>query len=268
MVLTTGRSGSTLFQKPLNTNPELAIWGEHEGILNHFMHAYKNVENSKWIDEKSVKGDWLLATDRPVDPDRWTAWDGSFSKSIFRESMKSFLDNLFCGDIPDGVRWGFKEIRYLSVDIVDFILSFYPGAQFFVLLRNPVKSCVSFTTASPITLQGDMTSSLKEAERICKTRIKPRFAFFAELLKRDQSEIMAISFENLVARPQGQMRRAGKFLNLKSCFEVERIQKVMARDIVSQRKNAPPELYEFLDKEVRKMLVNEMHWYESVVLDA
>ena len=80
--------------------------------------------------------------------------------------------------------------------------------------------------------------------------------------------MMAISFEKWVARLDDLMRSVGEFLNLKNPFEKGRIQKVMAREIVSQRKNAPPELYEFLDQEVRKMLANEIRWYESVVPDA
>lgn len=268
VILTTGRSGSTLFQKLLNTNPELTIWGEHEGILTQFMNAHRNVENSKWIDEHAIKGEWLLDAKRPVEPGRWTAWDGSFSKSIFRQALKSFLDSLFCNDLPEGTRWGFKEIRYFSVDIVNFLLSFYPGAQFIVLMRNPVNACVSFTTASPLTVQGDMDSYFKEAEKICKNRIKPTFAFFNQILKHDRSDTLAISFESLVAQPEDTMRNVGEFLNLKTSFERERIQEVMARNIVSQRKSTPPELYECLSQQANKLLLNEIRWYQSIVLEA
>ena len=112
VILSSGRSGSTLLQKLLNTHPELVIWGEHAGFLNGLMRSWKAVMNAEWIPDKVPRGLWLMNRDRPVDAEKWTAWDGPFSKVMYHEAIRGMLDSLLAKGLPDEVRWGFKEIRY------------------------------------------------------------------------------------------------------------------------------------------------------------
>jgi hypothetical protein len=264
IILTTGRSGSTLLQKLLNTNPELVIWGEHAGILNPMMNAYYLVENNDWIKDDLAKGAWMLQPTRPIDPDRWTAWDGPFSKAEFYRSLKKFTDSLFCENVPSQMRWGFKEIRYFDERFIDFMLTLYPGAKFIVLMRNPVSSCVSFATSMLLKESAQTDSYLSKAESVAKNQVKRAFAFFKWILAQDRDDVCAIKFEELVDDPFKTLERIQSFLELERSFEIENISKVAARDIISQRKRTPPEIYDLVNSHAAKLLAEEALWYESV----
>ena len=263
-ILTTGRSGSTLFQKLLNTNPGLVIWGEHAGILNPLMHAYLTVQNVDWIPDDVAKGTWMLDPSRPIDPDRWTAWDGSFSKAGFNRSLRKFTDSLFCEHVPGQMRWGFKEIRYCDDRFIDFMLSLYPKAQFIVLMRNPVKSCVSFATSNSKEKPEPADVLESRAQTVAKKQVKPAFAFFRRVLAQDRDEVCAIRFENLVDDPLQTMRDIESFLELDTPFENENISKIVSTDIVSQRKRTPSDVYDLVSSHAVNLLMEETSWYESI----
>lgn len=263
-ILTTGRSGSTLFQKLLNTNPGLVIWGEHAGILNHLMIAHLSVQNVDWIPDDVAKGTWMLDPSRPVDPNRWTAWDGSFSKAGFHRSLRKFTDSLFCEHVPGQMRWGFKEIRYFDDRFIDFMLSLYPKAQFIVLMRNPVRSCVSFATATSKEKPEPADVLESRAEKVAKNQVKPAFAFFRRILAQDRDEVCAIRFENLVDDPLHTLRYIESFLELDTPFENENISKIMSTDIISQRKRTPSDVYDRVSSHAVNLLVEETNWYESL----
>lgn len=264
IILTTGRSGSTLLQKLMNTNPELVIWGEHAGILNQMMNAYYLVENNDWIEDDIANGAWMLQSTRPIDPNRWTAWDCSFSKADFYDSLKAFTDSLFCENVPSSMRWGFKEIRYFDERFIGFMKKLYPGAKFIVLMRDPVRSCVSFATSIPQnkTFQTDMYFS--RAESVSKNQVKRAFAFFKWILEQGRDDVWAIKFEELIDDPFGTLKKIQSFLDLERPFETDNISKIVSTDIISQRKRTPPEIYDLVCTHATKLLAEEAIWYETI----
>ncbi len=264
VILSTGRAGSTLLQKLLNTNEELLIWGEHEGVLNSLMNTWRMVSHSEWISDQDPRGSWLLESDRPLNVERWTAWDGSFSKQGFNQCMKTFVDSLFCKDVPENIRWGFKEIRYRKIEVMDFWSDLYPDTQYILLLRNPVDSCISFASARS---QKDAATSEEELNKIMThvvdNQIKPVFNFFREAMDKYADQSLSVVFEDLVEEPMKVLNGVEEFLDLGAWFDPENVSMIMGKDIVSQRKRTSRELKDKLREMALIMLADELDWFES-----
>jgi len=264
IVLSTGRAGSTLLQKLMNTNQDTLIWGEHAGILTPLMNATKAVSRSEWIPEQVPRGEWLLQKDRPLNEERWTAWDGSFSREGFHKHMKQFIDDLFSKDVPDNVRWGFKEIRYSSLDVMDFMIKIYPQAQFIFLLRNPIDSCISFAGAlapKDSKTSNDFSSTISD---IADRQIKRKFEFFKEAMEHYPQNSRVVFFEQLVEKHCEVLDGISDFLGLSTGFNEYQVACIMKKDIVSERKRTSKEQQAMLKNMALQLLQEELEWYESI----
>jgi hypothetical protein len=268
VILSAGRSGSTLLQKLLNSHEDLVIWGEHDGLLNLFMRSWKAVCRSRWIPENEPQGAWLLEEDRPLNVDKWTAWDGSFSKQDFNKYLKRFIDNLFCENVPDDLRWGFKEIRYRNIDFMNFWSDFYPETQYILLMRNPIDSCLSFAIAAANAQKNPATEDeyVNIMSFVAEKQIKPIFNFFSEAMTKFDGAVHAVIFENLVDDTAKVIDDIDNFLMLESRFDSEKVSKIIQKDIVSQRAQTSLELRQILRERAKPLLEKEMEWFEKFVV--
>jgi hypothetical protein len=262
-VLSAGRSGSTLLQKLLNTHEELTIWGEHEGFLNGLATAWSAVMQSEWIKAETASGEWLLANERPLNADRWTAWDGSFSKANFQKEIKELLDRLFVLGVPESRRWGFKEIRYQKIEVVELLLTLYPGAQFILLLRNPVDACVSFMSA--LQKRNDTPEqSWISASLIAQNQINKTFSFVRLVTERFPTSVKLIFYERLAENPNTTLEDIRQFLNLSAAFDLEVVTEILATNLMSERNRNSPEQLAVLKSIAAELLAEEIGWYEHV----
>jgi hypothetical protein len=263
VVLSSGRSGSTFLQKLLNTHPALAIWGEHGGILNHLAASWNVVSQLEWMPEQEPSGLWLLAQDRPVNEARWTAWDGSFSKQDYTRYLREFVDSLFARDIRAGMRWGFKEIRYHKMRFIEFFSALYPGAQFVLLIRDPVDVCVSFASAR----DRDGTAGAEEIRSICEDVKAKQLAPFQVLVQEATSKhpdrCLLVSYEALRDAPVSTMDGLARFLQLQPGFDPGPIALVANNDIVSERKRAGSARIAFLKQVAIPLLTEELTWHRE-----
>ena len=264
-VLTAGRSGSTLLQKLLNSNPGLVIWGEHMGILRFFSLALESVEDSPWINE-SAHGSWMLEADRELKADRWSAWDGPFSEQYFRERLKAFVGDLFCSNVPDETRWGFKELRYRKIEHVDFLMGLFPDAQILLLHRHPVDTCASHAAGA---LDKDSCSSCEiTPEEIVKdlalSRIRDYIQFSIEVLEKYRGNSRIVRYEDIVESPEQTMAGIRDFLQLPMPFDGEKLRQVLSFDLVSHRQRRSTAEMDELRRLARIYLAPEHCWYESL----
>jgi hypothetical protein len=139
-VLSSGRSGSTLLQRVLNTYPDITIWGEHAGFLKETGDAFFRLLNDdgsrKFLFPKSGRTPEGVARNKR--PGNWQAWMNCFSSEdvadFFRSHLESFFKPSFMGE---NHLWGFKEIRYgLGDRVIEFLSALYPDAIFVFLTRN------------------------------------------------------------------------------------------------------------------------------------
>ena len=149
-VLSSGRCGSTLLQRLLNSNPRFAIAGEHGGFLRSLSASYyyaqrleavqKNLFGRKNSRERFAKN--IRSSDKMV------AWENFFGEEEFQQAYRDFIRSLFCFD--PALRWGFKEIGYgVRDEVAPMLRELFPEARFVVLLRHPLDVVISKATAFP-----------------------------------------------------------------------------------------------------------------------
>lgn len=150
-ILSSGRCGSTLLQRILNTYPDITIWGEHGGILRQVAEEYF------WLLERPGNDQFLFGNrpdgaavtreqiEEEKKPGNWQAWLNWFSRTdlpeIFRAHLRSYFQPPF---LPADSRWGFKEIRYgLDDRVIEFLNLLYPDAIFVFMARDGFNTVAS-----------------------------------------------------------------------------------------------------------------------------
>ncbi len=133
LIITYGRSGSTLLQGILNSIDDLTIMGENNNFLYDIYSAYNHLEKSVKIGKRIAKNKQL--TDNYQHP-----WFG-YSKI----DLELFLNDAYLlvkrTIAPPNVKyWGFKEIRYLNIQdleaYLDFLAKLLPSPCFIFNTRD------------------------------------------------------------------------------------------------------------------------------------
>lgn len=138
----THRSGSTTVERLLNCHPDLVIWGEHGGMLNHLlaldtaMQCYPSLVTS--MAERGLDRFLKNKTATAFNP-----WRTTVSHHATRSMLRAWLMETFTRGLTARQRWGFKEIRYGGETIIHFLLDLFPEAQFLLLHRDLTSLCVS-----------------------------------------------------------------------------------------------------------------------------
>lgn len=128
VIVTYGRSGSTLLQGLLNSDSDVCIFGENNDFLRPFFAGYKKLSETQ---NKAKQGKTVLESN---------SWFGAeyFSKTSYVESIRMILSQIF----PRNKSLvGFKEIRFNQVgnqlsDYLDFIRLIWPNTCFVFLTRD------------------------------------------------------------------------------------------------------------------------------------
>lgn len=143
-LLGSGRSGTTLLQKILNSADDVMIWGEHGGFLKKLARAYyAHTENPK------VKRKIFLQNPGPNDPNldhhrlRLTdfdyCWMNWYGRREVAANFAGLIESFFHPPGMEKRHWGFKEIRYGGEDrVVEMLAELFPNARFVFIVRNPV----------------------------------------------------------------------------------------------------------------------------------
>jgi hypothetical protein len=142
LLLGSSRSGTTLFQRILNSYDDVIIWGEHSGFLKQLSDSYFQLHDSSSMDEFSypqAKGDSVDLCEYK-DPKQWQAWNNWFTKNDINKFYNKFLESVFLSQWESGLNvWGFKEIRYGENDrVIDFFLELNPSTKVVIIFRNPL----------------------------------------------------------------------------------------------------------------------------------
>jgi len=136
-LLSTGwRSGSTLLQRILVTDPRLLLWGEPQGemallprlteMVSHFI-SRRNLK--EWINQPALSSStlsqsWIANLYPPADD--------------FRSALRAVFDRLLGEPAKRHgfSRWGFKEVRIGAAEAV-LLRWLFPEAKFLVISRHP-----------------------------------------------------------------------------------------------------------------------------------
>lgn len=183
------RGGTTLLQRLLNCFSDLVIWGEHSGFLRDFAKAYDAIRTAavKKVDAADYATFNTYAR-------RFIPWANGFDAHEFLAWQRSSVQRLF--DIPNAVRWGFKEIRYNDLEMMRYLTALYPGCRILFLTRNPEDILVSRLLVRWETRFGEPAG----IERCCRefeTEWQTALAA-AEHLQRTTQNLMFIRHETLL----------------------------------------------------------------------
>ena len=77
--------------------------------MNHIAAAYNEVERAPNLQDQRV--DSFQSFDSQM-AKRFAPWANEFTLDVFEAEIRRFMSTLFTYHLTDGVRWGFKEIRY------------------------------------------------------------------------------------------------------------------------------------------------------------
>jgi hypothetical protein len=136
-LLATGwRSGSTLLQRVLVTDPDLLLWGEPLGEMTIISRITEMVGH--FISERNL-GLWKKqdAAGSSVLSESWIA-NLYPSRDDFRMALRSLFDRWLGHAARERrfARWGFKEVR-MGASEASFLHWLYPNAKFIFLSRHP-----------------------------------------------------------------------------------------------------------------------------------
>jgi len=153
-LLGTGRCGSTLLQKILNSVENAMIYGEHGGFLKQIAAAYfVNLEDKmieKYIMSQNVAAKEPISVFETLkNPQLWSAWTNWYNQETVRNNFRDFIESFFNPiSLEQKVHWGFKEIRYgLDDRVPEMLADLYPDGRFVFIVRHPVDVIASKISA-------------------------------------------------------------------------------------------------------------------------
>jgi hypothetical protein len=126
------RSGGTLLQRVINAHPDVVIWGEHGGFINKLAEAdaalAQRPEVMSPLAERDIQGFLSRRGAGNFDP-----WMQPFERSVYRKRCRDLIHDSFSRGLVPGQRWGFKEIRYYTLNTARFLAELFPWSLFVIL---------------------------------------------------------------------------------------------------------------------------------------
>jgi hypothetical protein len=207
-ILGTGRCGSTLLQKIINSVDDAMIYGEHGGFLKDIAKAYFiNLENEKiekYIMSRNTSGEDLEAVFETLkNPRLWTAWTNWYNREAVKNNFRDFIESFFNPDsLEQKVHWGFKEIRYGPDDrVIEMLSGLYPRARFLFIVRHPVD-----VVASKISVR--MSEGIETDAHNWATQN----AFFMNFCRESSERSTIVRYEDLINKEGRQLKLLSDWL--------------------------------------------------------
>jgi len=144
-IISSGRCGSTLLQRILNSVEKTAIAGEHKSYLADIARSYRKIMSLAAPPGVSAEAAANTALEKLRDSTHWSAWTNWAHGEQVLNSYRELVTSLVSPTWPsDGWRWGFKEIGYGSADRTpEFLIELFPHCKIIALVRNPVDTIAS-----------------------------------------------------------------------------------------------------------------------------
>ena len=209
------RSGSTLVQRLICSDPDIFLWGEpygDAGIIPHLNQSARALLREGWPHQMHYL--------TPEDPEAAAIikephkfWIANIYPPVhyIRKSYRDMLDTLFVQSLEtlNRKRFGIKEVRY-DGEVAQFLQWLYPDAQFVFLCRNPYDAWASYKGAMwyyqwPKVLVKDVMLFAKLW----------RHNFESFLSFRGDPNAQFLFFEDLMANPETHLSNLEEHCNIK-----------------------------------------------------
>lgn len=211
MIITYGRSGSTLLQGLLNSIDGCLVRGENHDLCRGLFASYQSIRKAR---QQFGKG-----SSQPTSP--WYG-AGALDEELFIRDARSLVRNQLLGGMSekDVACLGFKEIRYIPAlqdrfdpgqlnDYLDFLHKLFPNPAFLFLSRDHGS------------VSGSAWWQTRDPEKV-KRRLA-EFDQWAGEYAEGKDWVYAITYEDLVARSS---RIRGLFDFMGAPYIEERVESV------------------------------------------
>lgn len=218
-LLGTGRSGTTLLQRIINSAEDVVIWGEHGGFLSQVAEAYFFNFEDKTILHNIPKHNYPFHTPQArvrelKNSKLWPGWFNWYSQREVQDIFRSLIENFFNPpDLKQNVSWGFKEIKYgQGCRTLEMLSDLYADAKFIFIIRDPIDVIAAYffkyikkksglgeqlTISRAIELKENCKFSItKEAEMWRKQN-----NYFIDFRKKNSQRSLLVAYEDLIADP-------------------------------------------------------------------
>lgn len=209
MVITYGRSGSTLLQTAMNELDDVCVRGEN------YLAAAPLYES--WRRVTAAQADQGANYSKPGQP--WFGADQFDAEQFGKDLVATFIHNILRPE--HDTQWiGFKEIRYNNMGgsfegFLDFAFRFFPNLRIIFNLRNWDSVCSS----------GWFAKKDPQEVRAMLAKIEERFASAAA---RYPERSLTVKYDNLINDAE-EYRKVADFLNVP--FNKEKMVKVLAKKL-------------------------------------
>lgn len=202
-----GRSGTTLLMKILNSVPDIMIYGEHGGFLKQIADAYFMNKNDKDIIEHISKEEppKLVFKHKYIMKIGYS-WLNWYGKKTIKYNFKKFIESFFNPKaLKKSVHWGFKEIRYCNNDqVIEMLIDIYPNAKFIFITRHPMDVIAS-------QLAMGKWGGFDEILATWKTQNH----HMSEFLSNNQSNCFNIEYKDMIKQKSGKLEELFNWLGFK-----------------------------------------------------
>ena len=212
VIVTYGRSGSTLLQNMLNSIPGYQIRGENNDALSHLAQSWWAIESAQQLRGLRKIG---------AETDQTHPWYGGEKidpRQVGYRLASGFVDTILKPDA--GVRVaGFKEIRFhwhpqFFPQYMNFIHTFFPRARFIINTRDH----------DAVAKSGWWSSQDPKAVKVILEKAETLFDSYSS---RFPNRFYNVSYDTYVGNPQA---FAGLFDFLGEEFDIE-----VARDVLNNK---------------------------------
>lgn len=211
------RSGSTFLTRLLNANPKIMIWGEHGGFISSLLSSSEALKARLY--KSCLRTDIDAAKSECINS--FIPFMNGFTHEQYEQQVAQTLHTLFSTGLTPDIRWGFKEVRYLSDEMVDFLVRLFPEVKLTFVMRNPVDLCIANLRA-PWVLErlarghnGYDHTKLREVIYNILVRIRMHHQQYQYALEKYPKNTVLVEYEALTEEPYNEMVRISDALGIR-----------------------------------------------------
>jgi hypothetical protein len=218
LLISNGRSGSTLLMRALNSIEGVYIFGEHGGAWKHCRAILRAF--SDHLPEQERNGSRIL---KKIEyKDRFIAWATPFGRAKLVDGLGALLTKLYTDNLPVQKKaiWGFKEIRYDADDL--FLLNeLWPYAKFIFLTRDIEDLFLSKAIAFN-------SNDISDAEIVSSVlQIQSNFSAYNAFSGLFAQRCITVDYDQLCSDPLASLQYIFSFIGVQDGCDWSSLQEIM-----------------------------------------